>query len=448
MKIPFGSLRWLLFGIVITGLVAAVFSLASLRSQILEIGGATTSGPVWYITGVERDVKEFQLSLASYELGRTTAQNVNLLFDILWSRVSGAGKGEVATELAEHGIDVSPIVQIMGLLRQHETTVVNVDTASPEAIQKVSSDFAKLNESVHDLGLKILQATSAETQDWQDALLKISSANSLIGLVVGVTVFILMILLLLDGISAKRQLREKDGLLVAAEAASLAKSRFISIVNHELRTPLTSINGAVSLMSAGAFGAIPEKFQQPINIAERNCAKLTVLISDLLDAEKLSSAKMEFYLEKIDLRQFLQEQIAVNQPFAETFGVSLVTDPLMPDLSVNGDPHRLGQVLANLISNAAKFSKAGDSVVVGLTKRGGRAVVCVKDTGRGIPESARARIFERFQQVYSSDVRERGGTGLGLSIVKSIIEAHGGAVTFDSVVGEGTTFRFDLSLAA
>ncbi len=101
-----------------------------------------------------------------------------------------------------------------------------------------------------------------------------------------------------------------------------------------------------------------------------------------------------------------------------------------------------------MISNAAKFSNPGDNIFVGLKKVNGRAIVSVTDTGIGIPESARHRIFDRFQQVDSSNLRERGGTGLGLAIVKLIIEAHGGEILYESIVDQGTTFRFDLSLAA
>lgn len=448
MKVGFFWFRWLLFGSVIAGLIVAVISLGGLRSQILEIGTGAENGPTWFIAGVEREIQQFQFSVASYELGRTTAQTVNLRFDILWSRVSGTGQGEVASKLNQYGIDRSPIDQIMDLLRQYEPVVINIETASSEVVQEMLSDFLEMNDQVHRLKLSVLQAASEETQHWRKALLGISSTNLLIGSVVGAAIFVLMILLWLDGIVARRQLREKDALLNAAEAASLAKSQFISIVNHELRTPLTSITGAISLMRTGAFGEIPEKFRHPIEIAERNSAKLSVLISDLLDAEKFSSGKMEYHLEKVELRDLIQEQIETNKPFAEKFGVSLVAGPHMPDLVVDGDMQRLGQVLANLISNAAKFSNAGDNVVISLKEAEDRAIVSVRDSGRGIPESAREHIFERFRQVDSSDMRERGGTGLGLSIVKSIVEAHGGTVDYDSKVGEGTVFRFDLSLAS
>jgi signal transduction histidine kinase len=150
------------------------------------------------------------------------------------------------------------------------------------------------------------------------------------------------------------------------------------------------------------------------------------------------------------LQKFLKEQLETNRPFADTFGVGLFADTVMEDLIVDGDSHRLGQVLSNLISNAAKFSNPGDNIFVGLKKVNGRAIVSVTDTdtGIGIPESARHRIFDRFQQVDSSNLRERGGTGLGLAIVKLIIEAHGGEILYESIVDQGTTFRFDLSLAA
>ncbi|SEK43869.1 sensor histidine kinase [Pacificibacter marinus] len=440
------QLKLVLFGFAIAGLIAATLSLVGLRTQILQVGDSSSTGPIWFVTAIERDVQEFQIAIASYELGLGTFENANLRFDILWSRVSGANRGEVADKLLEYQVDTSVINLLQVKLLQYEQLVMNIDTASPASIHSMINDFNILNRDIHGLALDVLQASSNETREWREALLRISGENVAIGVAIGLTALALILLLRLDAVAARNQLAEKDELLIAAEAANLAKSEFIAAVNHELRTPLTSISGAISLMGSGAYGEVPEAFKKPIQIASRNAKQLGVLISDLLNAEKLSSGSMNFHADEMDLASFLTEQVESNKPYVETFNVELSLNANLPKLSVRGDRQRLGQVLANLISNAAKFSNAGTQVVIGLERVQDRAVISVKDQGRGIPESAGERLFERFQQVDSSDARERGGTGLGLSIVKSIVDAHGGTVWYDSVLGKGTTFYFDLPL--
>jgi signal transduction histidine kinase len=440
--------RQLLYGLVIIGLATTVRSHMDLRSQVLNVSDRSINGTVWYVSEIERDVKEFQLSVAKYMSGIETAKNVNFRFDLLWSRVIGAEQGDIVAQFEKLEVETSSVERTMALLRRYDAIVVNIDAAPSELVQVMFNDFELVNEQIHELVLNVLQFNTAEGRAWREALLKISSANVLMSAVIGAEVFFLMVLFWHNSVLAKRRLDETKELLIAAEAANQAKSDFLSVINHELRTPLTSIMGTVSLMGSGKFGIIPEKLQKLITIAERNCNKLGTLISELLDFEKVSSGNIECHFEKIHLQKFLIEQVETNTPYADTFGVGLVTDQFMEDLIVHGDSHRLGQVLSNLLSNAAKFSNAGDEVLVGLKKVNGRAVVSVTDTGIGIPESARPYIFDRFQQVDSSNLRERSGTGLGLAIVKLIVEAHGGEIVYESELNQGTVFRFDLSMAA
>jgi signal transduction histidine kinase len=442
------AVRKLLFGLLIIGLFATVGSVMHLRSQILDVPDGSDMASGWFVSQLERDVGDFKLALTKYMLGIETEENLNLRFDLLWSRVVGAGQGDVAAQLANFEIDTSSIERTMALLRRSESLVVNIDTVPSELLQVLLHDFDVLNIQIHDLALAVMQVSAVEGRDWRVALLEVSSANVLLSTTISTVVFFLMILFWHDSVISGRQLNEKNKLLIAAEAANQAKSDFLSVINHELRTPLTSINGAIALMGSGRFGIIPEKLQKLLTIAEKNCNSLGKLVSELLDFEKFSSGSIECKFEEIHLRKFLAEQIEMNTPYADTFGVGLVADPLMEDLIVNGDSHRLSQVLSNLLSNGVKFSNAGGEILVGLKKVNGHAVVSVTDTGIGIPESARQHIFDRFQQVDSSSLRERGGTGLGLSIVKLIVEAHGGTIVYESIVGQGTTFRFDLSLAA
>jgi signal transduction histidine kinase len=140
----------------------------------------------------------------------------------------------------------------------------------------------------------------------------------------------------------------------------------------------------------------------------------------------------------------IEEALATTRVYAEPLGVRLVLERALPGVKVKVDPDRLLQVLANLLSNAAKFSPHGETVAVSVTPCEGGIRVAVTDHGPGIPEGFRERIFQRFAQADATDARAKGGTGLGLAISKVIIERLGGRIGFDTEEGQGTTFWFEL----
>lgn len=221
------------------------------------------------------------------------------------------------------------------------------------------------------------------------------------------------------------------------------KNEFVSTVSHELRTPLTSIRGSLGLLKGGVGGALPAEAANLVEIAFHNSERLVRLINDILDIEKIESGKLQFERQPIDLGQLVANAIEANEGFAAEFGVRLTLGARLDAAMVLGDPDRLMQVMANLLSNAAKFSPRGGEVRVDLTRRRDGFRVAVRDHGPGIPPAFRHRVFERFAQADSSDRRQTGGTGLGLSISKAIIERHGGAIGFDTSEA-GSTFWFEL----
>lgn len=226
-----------------------------------------------------------------------------------------------------------------------------------------------------------------------------------------------------------------------------AKSEFISTVSHELRTPLTSIKGVLGLIKAGAFDGAPEKLLPMVDIAYENSGRLEALIDDILDVEKISAGGMEFEPKPINVSMFIEEALEANRVYGDKHEIEFVVNAVEDRLIINGDKGRLMQVMANLLSNAAKFSPAGSKVKISAARQSRNACICITDYGSGIPEAAQATIFERFTQADSSDQREKGGTGLGLSISKTIVEGHGGTIWFETEVGEGTTFHIELPTA-
>lgn len=220
------------------------------------------------------------------------------------------------------------------------------------------------------------------------------------------------------------------------------KNEFISVVSHELRTPLSSIVGSLGLLVR--MQGLREDVQTLVRVARDNSQRLVRLINDILDVEKLDSDTLQIQLEPVELGALLETAIQANQGYADQYGVSLALAQRQGPAWVEANFDRLMQVMANLLSNAAKFSPRGARVEVRLEKTYGAVRVSVVDPGPGIPDEFKPRVFDRFAQADSSTTRRRGGTGLGLAICKMIIDKLGGKIDFVSAPGQGTTFYFEL----
>jgi PAS domain S-box-containing protein len=236
--------------------------------------------------------------------------------------------------------------------------------------------------------------------------------------------------------------------ITARKEIEAMKNEFISVVSHELRTPLTSIRGALGLMAGGAAGALPPKADELVGIAHKNSERLVCIINDILDIEKIESGKLHMQLQAVDVRYLLTQAIEANRAYAERFKVNLRLGDLQEGMMVEADPDRLMQVMANLLSNACKFSPEGSDIEINATSAvSGCIRIFVRDHGQGIPAAFHSRIFGKFMQVDSSNTRRSEGTGLGLSITKRLIEAMDGSITFESEEGKGTVFIVELPQA-
>jgi PAS domain S-box-containing protein len=220
------------------------------------------------------------------------------------------------------------------------------------------------------------------------------------------------------------------------------KSEFVSMVSHELRTPLTSIRGTLGLLAGGALGALPATVMRMIDLALDSCARLTRLINDILDIERIESGTMPMDVGTHRADDLIETATAQLQVLAAQVDVRLVISKA--EGVVHADADRVVQTLINLLDNAIKFSPVGTTVDVSSHLRGPFVEFRISDQGRGIPEEKLESIFRRFEQVDSSDAREKGGSGLGLAISRSVIERLGGRIWAESVEGAGSTFRFTL----
>jgi|GEM_PF-6649682 len=225
------------------------------------------------------------------------------------------------------------------------------------------------------------------------------------------------------------------------------KTEFISTVSHELRTPLTSICGALGLVVGGAAGVFPETSRPLLDIAYRNSQRLTLLINDLLDMEKIAEGKMRFNVQRLALSPLIAHAVESNKAYAEQYQVKYRFTEHADAVNVQVDAQRLAQVLSNYLSNAAKFSPRDSDIEIAVDVHGDWVRVSVTDHGPGVPKDFHDRIFQKFSQADSSDTRQKGGTGLGLAITKELIEHMGGKVGFQSKEGEGACFYFELPIA-
>ncbi|UUZ79372.1 cell wall metabolism sensor histidine kinase WalK [Paenibacillus sp. P26] len=198
------------------------------------------------------------------------------------------------------------------------------------------------------------------------------------------------------------------------------KKEFISVVSHELRTPLTSILGFVEILLDRNPDA--EKRTKYLQTIHREAERLTHLLNDLLDLQKMESGKQQYLFAPTDLAELVSEVLdSWDEEKSHRMVVHYETRPLY----VLADADRLKQALHNLVSNAVKYSPGADRVDVEVVEEDGMAVVRIRDYGLGIPEESREKMFTKFYRVDNSDRRKIGGTGLGLAIVREILIAHG-----------------------
>jgi signal transduction histidine kinase len=202
------------------------------------------------------------------------------------------------------------------------------------------------------------------------------------------------------------------------------KSEFVSVVGHELRTPLTSIRGSLGeVLTGGIAGELPPEAKQMVDLAVDNSDRLVRLVNDTLELERLEAGRMQLDRRPAGLADLVRSGFHAVDALAAAADIRLVS--AVGDVRLLADPDRVVQALVNQLGNAIKFSPRGGRVTGAAEARGSRALISVSDEGTGMPAGAALdTIFERFNQVDSSDARAKGGTGLGLAITRAIVDHH------------------------
>lgn len=244
-------------------------------------------------------------------------------------------------------------------------------------------------------------------------------------------------------VEANRLVRELQEAREAADRASQTKSGFLAMMGHEIRTPLNGVIGYSDLMLSGSLSEVQKEYAEGIRTSAET---LRTLLNDLLDFSKIEAGRLDVELRPTDIREEVSSIRRMFEALAGEKGIVLecTVEAVVPRL-VRTDPTRFRQVLSNLLSNAIKFTRQGGvRVKVDYATVERELRVAVHDTGMGITAEEGEKLFQPFTQADSSTTRKYGGTGLGLAICRRLCEMLGGAICFDSVPGQGTTFHFTL----
>lgn len=240
------------------------------------------------------------------------------------------------------------------------------------------------------------------------------------------------------------ELEEKNRNLTRANRF---KDEFLANVSHELRTPLTNIIGFAELLLSGpGTQAMNTKQREYVECILESGRQMLALVNDLLDLAKIEAGKMEFHLQELAPAEVVGCCLKMFYEQARRQQIQLSCNIEPETGRVYADPRRFNQVLCNLIANAIRFTPANGRVGVDCRREDGYLRVTIWDTGTGIPEECRERIFQPFEQAYHSLAANELGTGLGLALAKSIVEKHGGYIWVESEPGQGSRFHFTLPI--
>ncbi|MCU0907364.1 MAG: ATP-binding protein [Rhodobacteraceae bacterium] len=426
-------------------LAALVGALLSQRATVLDQQasyGHAIIEHAWSLAELQIETKNLIARLHGYAAGSVPIGDVQLAFDILWSRIA-------ALQFAE-------VVQMEGLgalkadytafLERTDAVLYAADPLTPGAARALVPELDGLSANTRRLWSNEFNQNRADFLGQLGGASHSATRNFdfLIGLVLLAGLSYLALEL---GLAERARLRESE-LLEAANSASELKTSFLANMSHEVRTPLNGVIGASELLLATRLDADQTELAQTISVS---ASHLLGVVNQVLDLTKIEAGRMDLELRDLSPGDLVREVVAMFARTAEDKGIVLrtvVSDDL-PGI-VRGDPLRLRQILANLVSNAVKFTERGEVVLEARTEpgRGGERWLgfAVRDTGIGIDRKALARVTEPFVQSDVSHSRRFGGTGLGLTISRQLIEMMEGVLQMDSQPGQGTTVTVRLPL--
>jgi len=424
----------LIAGLMVAAGIALAFWLANRIVEPLRALTATTSK----IAGGDLDAKAEVNS--EDEVGILAAEYNRMAERIRQLRLSDKGKLIVARQMTEAAIDslYDPVI-----VTDAEGCVTKLNPAAEEIFGSEAENAGKhVGEVARDTRIagavaEALHSQRAVAGEGSSSVLPLAVAGSERAFRLRTTPMrdnekhLLGAVTLLEDIT---HLREIDRL----------KSEFIATASHELRTPLTSVQMGVHLLLEGAAGELNDKQTEVLGACREDCERLDKLMRDLLDLSKIEAGESQPELQPIKASALIMDEAETLRPQVEARGLSFVVDIPVELPRIMADRSQIERVIANLVVNAIRYTRQGE-IKISAEQLGHYVAVSVSDTGEGIPSEYLSHIFDKFVQVPGAAT---GGAGLGLAISRLIIEAHGGQISVQSVMGHGSTFTFTLPVAA
>ena len=408
----------------------------------------------WAAYQFDREVRELRLALHGASVSHP--DDVLLRYEILFSRTGLFQQGEIRRAMEETTLTGPLQASIQGV-HDLDTLLAQIEGGERLLDPQARRELDERLVTLQGITSALLIDTNAHVASLRNA--ERNELLSLYGVVLALIVLlmgsgsVLVVSLIREGREhgsktrlLERQARELDETARQAEQASRAKSEFMAVMSHEIRTPLNGVVGVADLL---ADEPLPAGGQRLLDSLNDSVLSLQAVINDVIDYTKYESGGLELDPQPFGVHPFISQLTRAYQLQSEARGIAfhMIVESEVPDC-LEGDANRLRQVLMNLLNNAFKFTSEGAiSLKVQLTETGEMRFL-VRDTGCGIPEERRQALFKPFSQVDSSISRRYGGSGLGLAICERLVTAMGGRIDFESHVGLGSLFWFDLPLAS
>ncbi|GGB22858.1 ATP-binding protein [Allosediminivita pacifica] len=391
---------------------------------------------LWRLSELFFETQRLSADLVAYQDDRRAKSDVELRFDVLWSRVDLLLEAEFGRDLQFDTM----LRRYAEFLEQEEPLIYEAESIPDEEVFRMVGNLGAL---VAETRAAWTRAFSGERVGMRFADLRHHSDSPVTGIVIALLVGLLMLYVLTELYLAGRAQRVERALREAAASANAAKTRFLANVSHEVRTPLNGILGMATVLAETEL--TPEQ-ADCVRVIDQSGGVLLSTINDVLDLSRVEAGELHVEIRPYVLRDLVAASVELYAATAREKGLNLTCE-VAEDLpeAVQGDARRLRQVLHNLIANAVKFTAEG-GVSVRAGAANGRLRIAVEDTGQGVPPDARERIFEPFGQADASVTRQHGGTGLGLTISRQLCQAMGGGLWLGPGDECGATFICDLPL--